>query len=115
MNAVQVRRVVNPKGVYRKSRNHEPFHVTMMWLDGDDSDVFSPVTSHGPWKAEIIGDNNFITLDGRQTVSGSTDTPVDFTIRFNRMNNDNKVRNAVVRIKYHNYTCTHPDLRPPGI
>ena len=23
------------------------------------------------------------------------------------MNNDNKVRNAVVRIKYHNYTCTH--------
>lgn len=107
VNAVQVRRVVNPKGVYRKSRNHEPFHVTMMWLDGDDSDVFSPVTSHGPWKAEIIGDNNFITLDGRQTVSGSTDTPVDFTIRFNRMNNDDKVRNAVVRIKYHNYTCTH--------
>lgn len=106
VNAVQVRRVVNPKGVYRKSRNHEPFHVTMMWLDGDKSPQFSEVESQGPWKAEIIGDNNFITLDGRQTVSASGGK-IDFTIRFNRMNNDDKVRNAVVRIKYHNYTCTH--------
>lgn len=110
VNVVQVRRVVNPKGVYRRAGNNEPFHVTMMWLDGDDSDTFEPVISKGPWRAEIIGDANFITLDGKQTVSGSTDDPVSFTIRFNRMNtdkNDKRVRNAVVRIKYHNYTCTH--------
>lgn len=110
VNVVQVRRVVNPKGVYRRAGNNEPFHVTMMWLDGDDSDTFEPVISKGPWRAEIIGDANFITLDGKQTVSGSTDEPVSFTIRFNRMNNDKNdksVRNAVVRIKYHNYTCTH--------
>lgn len=110
VNVVQVRRVVNPKGVYRRAGNNEPFNVTLMWLDGDDSDEFTPVTSKGPWRAEIIGDANFITLDGKQTVSGSTDDPVSFTIRFNRMNsdkNDKRVRNAVVRIQYHNYTCTH--------
>jgi hypothetical protein len=110
VNVVQVRRVVNPKGVYRRAGNNEPFKVTLMWLDGDDSDEFTPVASKGPWRAEIIGDANFITLDGKQTVSGSTDAPISFTIRFNRMNNDKNdktVRNAVVRIQYHNYTCTH--------
>lgn len=109
VNVVQVRRVVNPKGVYRRAGNNEPFHVKMMWLAGDGAREFDEVISHGPWKAEIIGDANFITLDGRQTVSGATETPVDFRIRFNRMNSaeDKTVRNAVVRIKYHNYTCTH--------
>ncbi len=110
VNVVQVRRVVNPKGVYRRAGNNEPFHVTMMWLGGDEANMFSPVVSRGPWRAEIIGDQNFITLDGKQTVSGSTNDQVDFTIRFNRTNvskEDKTVRNAVVRIKYHNYTCTH--------
>lgn len=106
VNVVQVRRVVNPKGVYRRSGNHQPFHVKMMWMDAKNN-VFDEVISHGPWKAEVIGDPNFITLDGKQTVSGSTENPIDFTIRFNKMNNDDKVRNAVVRILYHNYTCTH--------
>ncbi len=107
VNVVQVRRVVNPKGVYRDYNNFEPFHVKMMWLD-DKKKEFEPVTSHGPWKAEIIGDKNFITLDGKQSVSGSTETSIDFTIRFNRTNNNkNTVKNAVVRILYHNYTCTH--------
>lgn len=107
VNVVQVRRIVNPKGVYRRYNNFEPFHVKMMWLNSS-SNEFETVTSHGPWKAEIIGDKNFITLDGKQSVSGSTETSVDFTIRFNRTNNnENTVKNAVVRILYHNYTCTH--------
>ena len=105
VNVVQVRRVVNPKGVYRATGNSAPFHVRMMWLNGDESSTFTDVISHGSWMAEIIGDKNFITLDGKQTVSGAGDTPIDFTIRFNRMSSGNK--NAVVRIKYHNYTCTH--------
>jgi hypothetical protein len=105
VNVVQVRRVVNPKGVYRRADNYDPFEVRMMWLDGDDKDEFTEATSHGPWIAEIIGDNNFITLNGRQTVSGGTETPINFTINFNRTNKSAK--NAVVRVRYHNYTCTH--------
>ncbi len=107
INVQQVHRIVNPKGVYRKSGNFEPFHVRLLTLPGDGAENFQSFNSDGPWMAEIIGDDNFITLDGKQQVSGSTNTPIDFTIKFNRINNDNKVRNAVVRIKYNSYTCTH--------
>ncbi len=106
VNVVQVRRVVNPKGIYRRPGNYEPFHVRMMWLDGDNATRFTPVTSHGPWRADIIGDANFITLNGQQSISGSTNSEINFSIRFNRMNTK-KVKNAVVRVLYHNYTCTH--------
>lgn len=106
VNVVQVRRVVNPKGVYRSANNYDPFHVKLMWLGGDDDTEFEPSISRGPWMAEILGDANFITLDGKQNVSGSTNTEIDFTIKFNRIKtSDNK--NAVVRIWYHNYTCSH--------
>lgn len=107
VNVVQVRRVVNPKGVYRKSGNNEPFEVKLMSLKGDNDNEFDIITSKGPWKADIIGDANFITLNGKQEMSGSTNTPIQFTIRFNRTNTDNTVRNAIVRVRYHNLTCTH--------
>jgi len=103
----QVRRIVNPKGVYRRSGNFEPFHVELLMLPGDGAEKFKSFRSDGPWMAEILGDKNFISLDGKQQVHGSTNTPVDFTIRFNRLNNDNKVRNAIVRVLYNTYTCTH--------
>ncbi|MDE6577367.1 MAG: hypothetical protein K2K58_04260 [Muribaculaceae bacterium] len=107
VNVVQVRRVVNPKGVYRRNGNYESFHVNLKYLTSERADgEFTSIISRGPWMAEILGDNNFITLDGRQRVSGASRSEIDFTIRFNRMaSGDNK--NAVIRIKYHNYTCTH--------
>lgn len=104
---IQVRRIVNPKGVYRKSGNNEDFNVTLLRLPGDDAANFVEFKSDGPWLAEIVGDKNFITLDGKQIVTGSTQTPIKFTIKFNKFNNDKKIRNAVVRVKYHNYTCYH--------
>ena len=39
INVVQVRRVVNPKGVYRKNGNFAPFHVRMMYLSSDEADA----------------------------------------------------------------------------
>lgn len=107
VNAVQVRRVVNPKGVYRKAGNYEPFHVNLKFLTSERADgEFRSIKSRGPWMAEILGDNNFITLDGKQRVNGESGRPIDFTIRFNRMAGGGN-KNAIVRIKYHNYTCTH--------
>lgn len=106
VNVVQVRRVVNPKGVYRSEGNNQPFHVVLMHLTSDASDgVFKPIISRGPWAAQIIGDKNFITLDGKQQVSGSTNTNIDFQIKFNRLGKGNK--NAVIRITYHNHSCVH--------
>lgn len=107
VNVVQVRRVVNPVGVYRKIGNNMPFQVKLMFLTSEGKEgIFEPIISRGPWMAEILGDNNFITLDGNQRVSGSSRSEIDFTIRFNRMGGSGN-RNAIVRIKYHNYTCTH--------
>ncbi len=104
---VQVRRIVNPKGVYRRSNNCQDFHVSLMYLPDDDNPTFETFDSDGPWMAEIIGDKNFITLDGKQIVTGSTKTPVDFKIKFNKFNTSGSNKNAVVRIKYNNYTCVH--------
>lgn len=106
VNVIQVRRIVNPKGVYRRANNSQPFKVKMMWLDGGKKG-FTPVESRGPWVAEIVGDKNFITLDGKQRVTGSTGSNIEFNINFNRMSTGSGVRNAIVRIRYHNYTCIH--------
>lgn len=107
VNVVQVRRVVNPKGVYRRANNFEPFHVNLKFLSSEARDAtFRSIKSRGPWMAEILGDANFITLDGKQEVSGVSGSEIDFVIRFNRMGGTGN-KNAIVRIKYHNYTCTH--------
>ncbi len=107
VNVVQVRRVVNPKGVYRKAGNYDPFHVTLKFQQSEEEETsFRDILSRGPWMAEILGDKNFITLDGKQRVTGSDGDPIDFTIRFNRMGGTGN-KNAIVRVKYHNYTCTH--------
>lgn len=103
----QVRRIVNPKGVYRRSGNNEDFAVHLMELRGDQDEKFSDFQSDGPWMAEIVGDKNFITLDGKNIVHGQTNSSIKFNIRFNKLNKDNKVRNAVVRVLYNSYTCTH--------
>lgn len=103
----QVSRITNPKGIYRRSGNNDNFHVTLLDLGGDNSTTFSSFNSDGPWMAEVIGDHNFITLNGKSTIKGSTDTPIDFNVIFNKMNRDNKVRNAIIRVRYHNYSCVH--------
>ncbi|MDO4931821.1 MAG: hypothetical protein Q4E63_04085 [Prevotellaceae bacterium] len=107
INVQQVRRIVNPKGVYRRSDNFAPFHVHLLTLPGEGAEKFKDFKSDGPWMAEVLGDKNFITLDGKQQVHGSTETSIEFNINFNRLNNDNKVRNAIVRVRYNSYTCTH--------
>ncbi len=103
----QVTRITNPKGIYRKSGNNENFHVVLTKKDSDNGTKFEAFESDGPWMAEVLGDDNFINLNGKQTIKGATNSNIDFNVRFNKMNTDNKVRNAVIRIRYHNYSCVH--------
>lgn len=103
----QVPRITNPKGIYRRSGNNENFHVVLTERDGDEGAKFNALQSDGPWMAEIItNDANFINLNGRSTIKGSGGE-VSFNVRFNKMNRDDKVRNAVIRVRYHNYSCVH--------
>lgn len=106
LRVIQVPRITNPKGIYRRSGNNENFEVILTERDGDNGVDFEKLTSDGPWMAEVIGDANFINLNGRATIKG-TGGEVKFNVRFNKMNRDDNVRNAVIRIRYHNYSCVH--------
>lgn len=112
---IQVRRIENPKGVWRRAGSSEPFHVTLMHhMDIDGEDDYQSFESEGKWSAEVIGDG-IITLStttegsgdnvpmmNMKKIQGATNCPVDFMINFN-----GTVGNAIVRVRYHNYSCEH--------
>ena len=121
LDIIQARRIVNPKGVWRREGNHEDFHVKLMWLKDIDHNnpesKFETFPSKGPWSAEIVsGSDNIVTLSSTPEGSGSgapaqshvshiegaSEHKIDFKINF--------VGNkgcAIVRVRYHNYTCEH--------
>ncbi len=107
MRVKQVRRLTNPTGIYRSYNNNEGFSVELVHKETPVASAFTSFNSDGPWMAEVLGSSNFITLNGRTTVSGNDGTPIKFDVRFNRMNQNKTIRNAIIRIRYHNYTCVH--------
>lgn len=52
----QVRRIVNPKGVYRRADNNNDFQVVLSILPSEESTTFKPLASEGPWRAYVIRD-----------------------------------------------------------
>lgn len=121
MPVYQVRRVVNPAGVWRSHDDNSPFHVRMVRREGMRDLNFHEFPSEGAWRAYIKdGDKSFISLrggigkDADGAIIGATDSPVDFYIDFNQKINRNESRCAVVMIEYHGYTCQHPILVRQG-
>ena len=106
---MQVRRVVNPKGVWRKHNDAKDFHVVLKRLPREAATSFEEFTSEGKWRAyPILDRTNLIKLDGQNdTVRGSTGTPIDFTIHFNGTCASTENRCAIVRVEYHDYSCFH--------
>ena len=121
VDIIQVRRIVNPKAVWRSGDTKpEDFNVTLMWLKEDNeydmSKEFEAFESMGPWSAEIVtGGDNIISListpigsgtnaaqSGVRRIEGASEHKIDFKIHFN----GNKGC-AVVKVRYHNYTCEH--------
>ena len=121
VDIIQVRRIVNPKAVWRSGDTKpEDFHVKLMWLKDDNEQdpniQFEQFNSMGPWCAEVVaGGDNIISLtstpegsganasqSGVRRVEGASENPIDFKINFN----GNKGC-AIVRVRYHNYTCEH--------
>lgn len=104
----QVRRVTNPKGIFRRHDNSKPFDVVLTELLSEKATEFTPLKSHGSWRAYVIaGDNGFLTLDGKSEVGGQTNSTVKFQVRFNGTINADQSRFAVIRVEYHNYNCVH--------
>lgn len=108
----QVRRCVNPKGVWRSWSNTNSFRVVMKILEKEDAEEFKTYNSMGSWRAKVeIDPDNMISLDKADAagyVRGSIDSPMDFVIKFNGPCKDEQtVRCAVVLVEYNNYTCHH--------
>lgn len=118
----QVRRIVNPKAIWRKSGSKQEFHVQLMQRLSEGTTQFTTFKSRGPWRAYIIADpNEIVTLkSGNQTVTGvnvlddydqptgtnmitgSDGTAVDFY--YHPSGSDGC---AIIRVDYHDNSCQH--------
>lgn len=117
----QVRRVVNPKGIYRSSGNNKSFHVVLKRLPRENDRMFKTFQSEGPWKAYVIkrhnGDGITLSVTSTETtelrddpeygkaIYGKTGSVIDFSVDFSGSSSEN--RYAIIRVEYHNYTCQH--------
>lgn len=107
---IQVRRIVNPKGVWRKWDNDEPFHVVLKRLPYESAPNFEEFNSDGPWSAEVEIGADWIKLNdnAKTKVTGGSETPIDFTIKpQGTTGGENRVRYGIIKVLYHNYTCVH--------
>lgn len=111
----QVRRIVNPKGVWRSAGNQDAFHVRLTHLMTPDARTFTVFDSEGPWRAEVeVDPSNLVILskDGvnpapGNVIEGVTGSPVDFYYKPNGIIGSDQVRCAVIKVTYHNNTCVH--------
>ena len=120
----QVRRVVNPKGIYRSLKNNKSFHVVLKRLPGEDQQMFKTFQSEGQWKAYVVKETNGkgITLsvtdpmttelkddpEYGKAIYGKTGSVIDFNVNFEQSSdNPSENRYAIIRVEYHNYTCQH--------
>lgn len=113
----QVRRITNPKAVWRSYNNTDGFDVTLYRLDKAAETNFVPLISEGEWRAFLVdgGDNNYFTLNGGNgIVHGSTGTPIKFRVGFKGCNK-NESKCALVRVEYHGYSCYHPIYLRQGV
>lgn len=131
----QVRRVVNPKGVWRSGGESAPFHVVLKILPNEEATEFEPLPSDGPWRAYVMrdskrgdsGQEGCISLSGSentdtgqitvtdkngvtgtyQTIEGKNGSNIDFHIKFNGTTSDDNPNYAIIRVEYNNYSCYH--------
>ena len=120
----QVRRVVNPKGIYRSLKNNKSFHVVLKRLPGENDQMFKTFQSEGPWKAYVVKETNGkgITLsvtdpnttelkeglEYGKAIYGKTGSVIDFNVNFEQSSDNlSENRYAIIRVEYHNYTCQH--------
>lgn len=117
LDVIQVRRIVNPKGVWRKAGSSKEFEVTLLRKPEDKPVDFVGFNSIGKWNAEIMSQSDpIISLSSTplgsggmapqvnaRRIEGEDERPINFKINFHGA----KTGYAIVRVRYHNYTCEH--------
>jgi len=119
-----VRRIVNPKGVWRDWNETGKFYVQLTHLIqsvGTDiqnsADQFVTFVSQGPWSAEVVGSNTgWVRLTkgakSREVggkIYGDTGSEIEFYYEpTDKLSSaDAEPRCAMIRIRYHNFSCEH--------
>ena len=126
-HVLQSRRIDNPRAIYRRRENREPFDVTLCYSSktaeeliygavGDKEEVFVPYISRGAWSVSIEQDpNNLVKIvaNGRQItrkgqiIYGASNTPVSFKYIPNAKPTEGDSYGAIILVRYNNLTCTH--------
>lgn len=116
----QVRRLVNPKGIWRSYSDNESFFVHLMTLNSPADTKYTPLRSDGSWTAEIeSGDKTFCYLTGDQDkeqkiIEGATDSEIKFYVRFNDKVTSGHSKGCVVSVRYNGGSCVHKILVRQG-
>ena len=113
VNIIQVERLLNPGGVWRKHDNDAPFKVVLTTMPGENQD-YKPLVSEGKWTARIIQGADWVRIKdlnsstwGTSDVTGSTGSVVQFDYKPSGTIGETSVRCGIIEILYHNNTCSH--------
>ena len=114
----QVRRIENPKAIWRDAKSTEHFDVMLRYPLSEEGDDTEALVSDGPWYAEKVSDGQVddtwyeITALGDSYtdgtgVAGRDGTKIHFRFKPRGVNSSGIPRCGVIRIYYNNYTCVH--------
>lgn len=123
ITVIQVKRVVNPTGVWRPYNSTKDFHVVLMEAGGErleptsfedhTTGSFYPTISDGPWTASVIQGEDWVQISKdksswtNQSIKGSTGSKIDFYYKPAGTIASTQTRCGVIKITYHNNTCVH--------
>lgn len=105
----QVRRIENPKAIWRSYNCQDPFDVTLKVRKSEAGDFVNEI-SNGPWRATVLVGKEWVKLDGvvNGVVNGDHDTPIKFRYEPNGVLSDStQVRCGIIFVEYNDYTCHH--------
>ncbi len=122
----QVKRLTNPKGVWRAHNKTQAFNVTLLEPKNSNAESdFQPFISQGEWSAFIDettnaggfsirpnGETNGYMENG--VIHGNTGSEIHFAINFGNAVDENQSECAVVKVLYHGNQCMHKILVRKG-
>ena len=123
----QVKRITNPKGVWRSHEKSNSFNVTLLEaINSNALSNFKPFVSQGEWTAFVDEDTNAgagftIRPNGKTNgymengvIHGNTGSEIHFAINFNQTVTEKESKCAVIKVLYHGNQCMHKILVRKG-
>ncbi|MFR3334231.1 MAG: DUF4906 domain-containing protein, partial [Alistipes communis] len=112
----QVRRIINPKGIYRRHDNDTPFNVVLTHRKNEAATQYPPFESEGPWEAEIETGSDWIRINGVLGGRGQRATGSEIVL----LPAGRHHRRGSMQVRDHSDTLPQllllpPDLRPSGL